>query len=189
MKRFFKTAWIILCIALISVYIISSLSTFIPPSRFSYISLLSIGFPYILPAFILCCIINLFTVRKLGYIMLIVLPTGYFNTVNTFALRKEIPWQSHKDAATLRIMTWNVQGFINYLHKNKSTPAYRTARFEMLETIHAYDPDIICFQEYVNIENAKRRIPVKRQLDSLGYKYFFCSNDKIKSLTKNPAAL
>jgi endonuclease/exonuclease/phosphatase family metal-dependent hydrolase len=83
-------------------------------------------------------------------------------------------------------MTWNVQGFVNYLH-HKKTSAYRTTREDMLALIHNYNPDVLCFQEYRNIQNAKRRTAIKTQLDSLGYKYFFCSNDtKIGNIPDNP---
>jgi len=73
-------------------------------------------------------------------------------------------------------MTWNVQSFINYIfYKDKS--GYNGSRKEILETIHDYNPDILCFQEYKNIENTKKRISIRKQLDSLGYKYFFGSKD------------
>jgi endonuclease/exonuclease/phosphatase family metal-dependent hydrolase len=58
----------------------------------------------------------------------------------------------------------------------------------MLALIHRYDPDVLCFQEYKNIENAKRRIAVREQLDSLGYKYYFCSDDKIGNLRRSASA-
>jgi endonuclease/exonuclease/phosphatase family metal-dependent hydrolase len=186
MKSFFKTVWLILCIALIIVYIVSSLSSFIPPASFSYVSLLSIGFLYILIVFMLFCFINFFIKRRLGYIMLFILPIGYFNVMSTFALRVETGWRQQKNASTLRVMTWNVQGFVNYTHKERS--AYISNRKEMLAAILDYNPDVLCFQEYKNIENAKRRISIRRQLDSLGYKYFFCSNDFTGGLLKNPLA-
>ena len=189
MKKFFKTVWIIACIPLISVYILASFSTFIPPAAFSYISLLSLGFPYILAVFILFLLISFFAERKLAYIMLVVLPVGTFNILNTFALRTEIPWQQNKDTAALRVMTWNVQSFGNYLRKKKSNSAYRTNRDEMLATIKGYNPDVICFQEYRNIENSKRRISIRKQLDTLGYTYSFCSKDRAGSYPKNPNVL
>ncbi len=121
--------------------------------------------------------------------MLFTLPVGTFNIINTFALRTEIPWIQNKDTATLRVMTWNVQSFGNYLRKKKSNTAYRTNRDEMLATIKGYNPDVICFQEYRNIENSKRRISIRKQLDTLGYTYSFCSKDRAGSYPKNPNVL
>jgi endonuclease/exonuclease/phosphatase family metal-dependent hydrolase len=185
MKEIIKIVWFYISIWLVIVFILSSLSSFIKPSSLSFISVLGLGFPYILATFFIFIIINFFVRRKLAYFMLIFLPFAYFNTVNTVALRTEATWQPQKDSSTLRVMTWNVQSFANYLHRKKTRSAYRTTREETLALIHNYNPDVLCFQEYRNIENAKRRIAIKEQLDSLGYKYYFCSNDKIGSLPKN----
>lgn len=186
MKKIIRTVWLFICVWAIIVYIISSLSSFIAPLSFSFISLFAIGYPYILAAFILCTIIAFFTLRQVAYIMLLVLPLGYFNLITTFALHKEVPWQSQKDSSTLRIMTWNVQSFANYLRRKATNTAYVNTKNEMLEVIKGYNPDIICFQEYRNVENSKKRAPVKRQLDSLGYKYSFCSNDAGDKKPRNP---
>lgn len=184
MKKIIRILWFYICIWFIIVYIISSLSSFIPPQNFSFISLFSIGFPYILTAYILCTIIAFLTMRKLSYLMMVALPLGYLNIVTTFAFHREVPWQAKKDTATLRVMTWNAQSFANNLHKKQA--AYFAVREEMLKTIQKYDPDVICFQEYKNIENAKKRVSIKKQLDSLGYIYSYCSNDKIQDYPKRP---
>jgi len=52
--------------------------------------------------------------------MMIFLPLAYFNTVSTFALRPAKAWQTKKDSLALRIMTWNVQSFVNYLYHEQT---------------------------------------------------------------------
>src|SRR5690349_16680179 len=104
MKGFFKIAWITSCIILTAVYVISSLSSFIPPASFSYISLFGISFLFILLVYILFCIFSFFVSRRLGRIMLLILPVGYFNVMNSFAFRGD-KWQSQRDSTSLRIMT------------------------------------------------------------------------------------
>jgi endonuclease/exonuclease/phosphatase family metal-dependent hydrolase len=187
MKKFFKTAWRMLCMLVTCSFIISSLSTFIPPSRFSYASVLGIGYPYILAVFIFCCIAGLFINLKQALLRMMLLPLAYFNIVNTFAFHATTTWNSQKDSSTLRVMTWNVQSFTNNLRK-KSAAAYKTSRDGILQTVHDYNPDVFCIQEYRNVENAIRRYPIQRQLDSLGYKFYYCSNDKVTPLAKNKYA-
>lgn len=119
---------------------------------------------------------------------MLLLPLGYFNFINTFALRAPAAWQSKKDTTTLRVMTWNVQSFVNNLHK-ESAAAYADSKQGILQTIHDYDPDVFCIQEYRNTENAKRRPPIRKELDSLGFKYYYCSNDRITTLAKNKRAV
>jgi len=185
MKDVLKIIWFYVCIWLVIVFILSSLSSFIKPASFSFISLSGLAFPYLLVVFFVFIIINFFVRKRLAYFMMIFLPLAYFNTVSTFALRPAKAWQTKKDSLALRIMTWNVQSFVNYLYHEQTSSDYHTTKEDMLSLIHRYDPDVLCFQEYKNIENAKRRRSIKEQLDSLGYKYYFCSNDKNGNLPKN----
>src|SRR5690242_19637194 len=108
MKYVFKLIWFYICIWLVIVFILSSISCFIKPASFSFISLLGIGFPYILATFCVFIIINFFVRKKLGFFISVFLPLAYFNAINTFALRPAISWQIKKDSSALRVMTWNV---------------------------------------------------------------------------------
>lgn len=188
MRRILRLAWKIFCIVVSCSFILSSLSTFIPPSVFSFASFFGLGFPYLLIAFLFCCIVGLFINRRQALLRMVLLPLGYFNFVNTVALRSPTEWQSKKDSATLRVMTWNVQSFVNNLRK-KSASAYTDSKEGILQTIHDYNPDVLCIQEYRNTENAKRRPPIRKELDSLGYKYYYCSNDRVTTLAKNKRAI
>jgi endonuclease/exonuclease/phosphatase family metal-dependent hydrolase len=188
MKKFFRIVWGVLCILVTICFIAASLNTFIPPSSFSYASVFGLGFPYILALFIFCCIAGLFVNRKYALLRLIILPIAYFNAAGTFALRTGQPWQEKKDSTTLRVMTWNVQGFVNNL-KKESAAAYASSREGIFKTIHEYNPDVFCIQEYRNVENAKKRRSIRKQLDSLGYKFYYCSNDMVAPLAKNKNAI
>ena len=159
MRRVLSTVWKYFNTATIIAFLLASISTFIPPASFSWISIFGLGFPYILAIYVCCLFISFFTEMKRAVIMLFLLPLCIFNVLNTFALRTEQTWKPEKDSTTLRVMTWNVQGFANYLRKKKSKEAFRTNKAEMLATIHLYNPDVLCLQEYKNIENAKRRTP------------------------------
>ncbi len=185
MKKIAETVLIIASIPLISIFLLSSFSTFIPTHVFSYISLLALGFPFILAAYLLIMLVNFFVVRKLAVLMLILLPAAYFNTVNTFAFNPKKEFVTAKDSTTLRIMTWNVQSFANYLRRKKSNQAFKTNAQEMLDIIERYNPDILCFQEYRNVENAKGFSPVKHKLSGLGYNYSYCSEDVTREISQN----
>ncbi|HNP21530.1 MAG TPA: endonuclease/exonuclease/phosphatase family protein [Panacibacter sp.] len=187
MRSILRASWTILCLPLTFAYIISSLSPFIPPRTISSVSVLGLGFPYIFALYFICMILSLRRHRKLAIIMMFLLPFGIYNAIHTFALRPSHDWVTAKDSTTLRVMTWNVQGFANYLRRKKSKAAYRTNKAEMLATIDEMHPDVLCMQEYRNIENAKRRTPIRRELDSLGFKYFYTSKDRAGAYPKNPS--
>ncbi len=175
MKKFFQTAWTISCSFLALIYCIASLSSFIPPLSFSFITLFSIAFPYIFFVVLIFCIISFFIARKTAIFLLVLLPVGYFNLVNTFPFQIKQNWNASHDSSTLRIMTWNVASFKNF--EPRSSPLAQT-RIQMLETISELNPDIICMQEYRNVENAKRQVSVRKELADLGYNFYICSNDR-----------
>lgn len=176
MRNLRKFSWVCICLVIIVVDLIASFTTFIPPSSFSFISLFAIGFPYIYAATTLCCIISLFVNRKLALLLLLVLTPGIYNLRNTVAFNAPKHWQFKKDDSTLRVMTWNVEGFINSLPQSNPDA---DIRIKMLKTITEFQPDVLCMQEYKNIEGAKWAISIHDELDSLGYKYSYTSDDSV----------
>lgn len=176
MKKFFKLLWLSCCIVLALVFLISSFSAFIPPSVFNYISLFAIGFPYILAIAVIFCIAGFFIDKRTGILLLVLLPFSLYNLSNTVAFKSTAEWKDQKEDSALRVMTWNVEAFITPVPQ--TNPRAET-RVKMLQTINKLKPDILCLQEYENIEGAKKIVSVKNELDSLGYHYSYCSNDQL----------
>lgn len=106
--------------------------------------------------------------------MLLSLLLSYKNIANSFAFNIPQTWKPQKDSNTLRVMTWNVESFVDLSFRGN--PKAKT-RIAMLQLIQQYQPDIICFQEYKSVENGKRRVSAKRELDSIGYAFQYISND------------
>jgi endonuclease/exonuclease/phosphatase family metal-dependent hydrolase len=102
--------------------------------------------------------------------MLIFLPPGLFNLSHVFALNFPKKFTDTKDSATFRIMTWNVEDFVDLSEKSD-------VRSNMLHLITQKNPDVLCVQEYTNVEGGRWRVSVRKELDSIGYKYHFLSSD------------
>lgn len=102
---------------------------------------------------------------------------GYTNLQNTIAFHSSSASITPKNDSSLRIMTWNVQDFVNLLEGAE-------VRLNMLQLIKQNNPDILCIQEFTNVEEGKWRVSVRKELDSLGYKNYYFSNDQI---TTNPS--
>jgi endonuclease/exonuclease/phosphatase family metal-dependent hydrolase len=100
------------------------------------------------------------------------MPPGLFNLSNTLAISFPRRFKDVKDTTTLRIMTWNVEDFVNLSAKSD-------VRSQMLHIITQKNPDVLCVQEMTDVEGGRWRISVRRELDSLGYKYHFLSNDEV----------
>lgn len=104
--------------------------------------------------------------------MLFCLPGGFPNIFKTVAFNFPSTFNNNKNDSALRVLTWNVQGFVSL--KNKSA-----TWLKMLKVISEKNPDIVCMQEFTNIEGG-RRLSVQDKMDSMGYKYYFFSNDNLR---------
>jgi len=154
----------------LSLFIVSCFSAFVSPSFFSYITLLTLAFPYLFLLTLIAAAINLFVDKKLGFVMLVCMPPALFNLSQTIAFNFHEKFSDKKNNETFRIMTWNVQDFVDLSKKS-------AVRSKMLQIIHQKDPDVLCIQEVTNVEGGKWRVSVRQELDSLGYNYYFFSND------------
>lgn len=174
MKKYLRKIFIIGSVILTICFIISCLASWIPPASFSYIGLFAFSFPLLFLLVLIVGVISLFIQKRLALFMLLSLIFSYKNIGSSFAFNKPAIWQQSKDSNTLRVMTWNVESFVDLSYQ--SNPKSKT-RMRMLDIIQAYRPDIICIQEYKNVEHGKWRTSVQSELDSIGYPYFYPSND------------
>ncbi len=174
MKVLLKKSFIFLAIFIAICYLASSISGWLKPVQFPYFSIIAFPFPFFFIALIVCIIILFFVYKKLAVLLLILLPVGWLGIGNTIAVHFPKKWDNSKNSTTLRILTWNVMNFDDLAfqgtHKSNN-------RIGMLKLIENYQPDIICFQEYKSVENGKRRTSVRRELDSIGYHYYFVTKD------------
>ncbi|MEO8116978.1 MAG: endonuclease/exonuclease/phosphatase family protein [Bacteroidota bacterium] len=178
MKKFLKISWLIAIIIFCLLYLTAAFSAFISPEIFSYTSIFALAFPYLFVIGILLCIAGFFINKKSGFFLLIILVFGSYNLVHTFSFNVPKSFSNTKDSTTLRIMTWNVQSFDSYLLKHKNKDGYKSNRSDMLQLIVDYNPDVICFQEYLDYENTKKRRSIRNDLIAAGYPYSYASNEK-----------
>ena len=175
MIKILKAAWLVLSILVALLYIVSCFSAYIPAHSFPYNIILVIAFPFLLIVLFLLAVIGFFLFKKTAVLLCILLPLGWRNITHSFVFGNS-KWQSQKDSNTLRILTWNVRGFINPQVINKTE---KEQRKPLLQLISRYNPDILCIQEYRNIENSVHAGCARKELDSMGYRYQYFSNDSI----------
>jgi len=175
MKKLLKLLWTILCIVLLILFIISCFSAFISPAFFSYIIFFVLAFPYLFIFTLIAAFINLYVNKKLAFAILICIPPAFYNLSNMVAFNfPEKLNDARTDSSVFRIMTWNVQDFINLSEKND-------IRSSMMQLIKQKNPDVLCLQEVTNVEGGRWRISIREELEAIGYKYHFFSNDFISS--------
>ena len=177
MKKFLRISWVVICVAVLAFYAISCLTSVINPYSFSFISLFALLFPFVFLAAFLCAVSLLFIHKKTALIVLVaIFILGFKNLSNTVALNSG-NWDMKKAPNSLRILTWNVEQFVSLAPQDK--PQAQT-RVQMLNAIHAYSPDVLCLQEYIDVfGDGFSYMSVKKELDSLGYRYSYVSNDTV----------
>ncbi len=174
MKSFSKLIFKILCFFIVLGFLISCFTQYIPPSRFSYTAIFCFAFPYLFLLMIILVAVYFFINRRVAFFLFICLLCGYKNLHSTVAFKFSSKWNIKKKDSSLRIMTWNVEDFVSLL-------AGAEVRLNMLHLISKNNPDILCVQEFTEVRNARWRVSVQKELDSLGYKYCFLSRDQVWS--------
>lgn len=171
MKNLVRLTWVCGCIILTAVFLVSCFSAYISPFHFSFIPLFALWFPYCFLAVMLVAVINVFVKKKLGVIMLISICFGFPNLFKTLAFNVPSAFNVQKKDSSLRILTWNVQGFVSSDPKAVKWP-------DILQVIKNNNPDIVCLQEFLNIitdyDNNKF---IQDEMQALGYSYHYFSND------------
>lgn len=171
MKSLSKLIFKILCFFFFAAFLISCFTQYIPPSRFSYVTLFCLAFPYLFLLMLIFTAVCFFINRRIAFLSLLFLLLGFKNLQSTIAFNFPSKWNAEKKDSSLRIMTWNVEDFVNLL---EGSPV----RAKMLNLITQNNPDILCLQEFTNVEGGKWRVSVRRELDSMGYKFHYSSTDQ-----------
>jgi endonuclease/exonuclease/phosphatase family metal-dependent hydrolase len=171
--KIFKTL-VLVCIALYSiVYLLASASLHINPSRFWPFTYLSLTFPAILVGMLCCSLATLIFFRKYFWVTFIVICCGYKSILNTTGFHIKKAFKQEKAEGCIRVLSWNVDDFIDSDKKNDTTGNLRR---KILSFIKKSDADVLCLQDfrscetkpwiYSNVSNIK---------DSLAYPYCYFS--------------
>jgi endonuclease/exonuclease/phosphatase family metal-dependent hydrolase len=176
MRKFTKRLVIAANVFVAAIFLLSCANPFIHPGRWWMVSLLALIFPLLLLLVLAFLVFWLFFYsRHLSLISLLALVLGWSNIHAFLALNLPGKFDLVKSAGTLRIMTWNVRRWDEFITKKQGASGHRA---KMLEFIGNLNADIVCLQEFFDSRDPKTfesNIPYfQRQLN---YPYFFVSHD------------
>ncbi len=154
-------------------FILACLTPFVNPEYSAVFTLLSLGFPVVFLLMLIQVIVFLFINKKLFFVGVLILALGYKNIVSVFAFNssntKELP-----KSKTLKVLSWNVDGFIYEIYPNLSD---NNKRQKMLDFIKASNADILCLQDNT-FSDEHRNVPDDvKDLEKMGYIYHVISCD------------
>ena len=137
--RFFLWVNILLCIALLLTYLAPVTS----PATFWPLAFFGLAYPFLLLGNVLMICWWLFRKWKYSLLPAIIILAGWQVLNRNIGFRLPETGDALKDAAAIRIMTYNVHNFKRYGSKNDLS-----TKQEILQIIKDEKPDVIGFQEF-----------------------------------------
>jgi len=152
------------------VYLLSCLTPFINPIHFFPLTFLSLGFPFLLVGMILLLILSLFIFRKYFWLILIIIAVGYKNITAIYGFNGKKEFVQSKQPNTFRLLSWNVNYFLDCRVKNDTPNNPRRKMFDFVKNSGA---DVLCSQDFSSFYSKEFYPNFEFIRDSLKYPYAY----------------
>lgn len=168
-----KRTLIVLNILTAFFYLLSALAPYVKPTDFWFISLLGLAFPVLLVLLMTFALLWLLLKRKMIWLSLAVLLTGYKSISVTIAFHTPSKFKYEKEPQQIRIASWNVARFLEW--KRNDNEKSKT-RLKILQEINKQSPDILCLQEFFHSPDPRFYDNIS-EIKAMGYPYHYFSYD------------
>lgn len=155
------------------IFLLTCLAPYLNPANWWFISLLGLGFGFILVLLIGFLIFWLVVRPRYIFISLITLAIGWQSLVSFFGFHTD-SYSITKQKGTLRVASWNVARFLELKRNNNKKSQ---TRLKMLDLIKAQNADVLCFQEFYHSTDSTLYDNITYIKESLGYPYYYYSWD------------
>ncbi|MEI9909530.1 MAG: endonuclease/exonuclease/phosphatase family protein [Bacteroidota bacterium] len=173
--RLFTKRFFIFCNAgIVLFFLLACLAPYLDPQKWWLISLLGLGFPFLLLAVVVFMVWWLFVKRKFALISLVALVLGLQSIHVFFAFHIPKKFNQKKEPGSIRIASWNVARFIEMKRNNNKGSQ---TRLKMMELIKEQDADIFCMQEFFTSLNPDWYANLEYVRTNLNYPYYYYSHD------------
>jgi endonuclease/exonuclease/phosphatase family metal-dependent hydrolase len=176
LRKFTKPIFIVSNAVIVFLFLLACTNGLIHPTRWWIISFLGLLFPILLFLVLGFFIFWLFThSRHWALLSLVVMIIGWSNIHSFFAFHPGSGFKPQKTEGALRILTWNVRSWDEFITKKAGTSGHQP---KMLEFLRDQDADLMCFQEFFE-SHAPRELPgvISIIRDQLHFPYYFFSRD------------
>ena len=145
-RKFTKRVVILVNILTVVVFLLACTNAVLHPERWWFIAILGLAFPILLAIVALFFVFWLLFRSRWAFLSLAALLVGFTNIRALIGFHFNKDFKLSKPQGAIRILTWNVTSFDGQTKPIKTTKTYRK---EMLQFIQKQQPDILCFQEYM----------------------------------------
>jgi len=176
-RNFSRRLFIISNIVAVTLFLLACTNTFLHPGRWWLISLLGLVFPLLLLIVLTFFVTGLFfpSCRRWSLLSLIALVLGWSNIHSFLAFHPGKGFRPEKAPDALRILTWNVRSFDEYITRKKGASGHKP---KMMEFIRQQDADVVCLQEFHTSRKLKSQDDNLSYIrDQLHYPYYYFSRD------------
>ena len=147
LRKFTHRLFIVLNILAVLLFLLACANSFLHPGRWWVIALLGLLFPLLL-LFVICFLIigvSVRTFRPWAVMSLAALLLGWSNIHSFFALHPGSHFTPEKPPHSIRVLTWNVRSFDNFLTRKKTASPHRPY---MMDFIGSEQADVLCLEEF-----------------------------------------
>jgi len=151
-------------------YLACSFAPYMHPKDWWFTGFLGLFFPYLFAALLLFFFFWLFVRSKWAFFPLFVLLAGFSAVKHHFSFKTSASFSLEKPSRSTRFMSWNLRHFIPF-DESQFKPDEERHLDQILAQIKTYQPDVICFQEFLAMPSKGKKDPMWYLKEELGYKY------------------
>jgi len=182
MGNFFKSvsigAMMLLNIIVAALYLACSFAPFLHPKTWWFTGFLGLFFPYIFLLLLLFLMFWIFVRTKRAFFPLLVMLAGFSAVGNHISFKRGDDFSQEKQPGSIRFMDWNLRHFIPF-DESMFKPDQDKHLQLILDQVKKYQPDVICFQEFVSMPAEGKKDPMYHLEHVLGYKYHQFAGEEI----------
>lgn len=165
-RKIFRSIFLTINCILAFLFLLACLVPYLNPSRWWFMGLFGLAFPYLALLLLLFIIFWLIVKSKWALVPLFVLLIGWKQLSVLFAMHRYETFMPKKDSTYLRILDWNIRSFEGISGKVDRKSADRSA---IPETVIAQNADVVCLQEF---NSSSRRDNIAPFISRYPYHYF-----------------
>lgn len=155
-------------------YLLACLTPYISPKYFYPLTFLAIGFPLLLIVMLVWLIFFGFYKKKFTLIVFVIILFGFKNIISVFSFHLPQQKLEQKSTTAIRVLSWNVMNFVMHEVKNDTIGnPYK----KMMNFLKSTNADIICIQDFEQLDSSIFLHPISYIKDSLFYPYVYLSPD------------
>jgi len=173
-RRFTKIFFLVLNICAAVAFLLACLAPLLDPVKWWVISLIGLGFAFIIVTLI--AFIFFWLVFKPKYVLISLIPMliGWKSISVFFAFHIPDKFNYEKPNGSLRVVQWNVARFVEWKRNNNKGSQ---TRLKMMDLLKEQNADVLCLQEFFTSTDPVYYDNLNHVMKELGYPYYYYSWD------------